>query len=258
MSKTNKDILIRLQNVWKTYTMGANKVHALRNMNFEAKRGEFVAIMGPSGSGKSTMVNLVGCLDIPTKGEIFLKHQNIAHLSESKLAQIRGQTIGFIFQQFNLIPTISALENVMLPMTFQNMVRSEREKRAAKLLDLVGLGDRLHHRPTELSGGQQQRVAIARSLSNDPELILADEPTGNLDSKTGVNVMSFLEKLNREQGKTIVMVTHDEKLSHIAERVAHLMDGQIINETRPTAKERRQSFLHSGLAPKESSISKKS
>lgn len=226
------EVIIKLDNVWKTYKMGDTLVHALRGCNFHVNQGEFVAIMGPSGSGKSTMVNLVGCLDIPSKGEIYLKHQNIAHLAESKLAQIRGQTIGFIFQQFNLINTLTALENVMLPMTFQGVPRSKREQEARRLLELVDLGDRVDHRPTELSGGQQQRVAIARSLGNDPEVVLADEPTGNLDSKTGMSVMDFLERLHTEQKKTIVLVTHDQKLSRRADRVSYLMDGSIIKEER--------------------------
>src|SRR3989338_712507 len=187
--------IIRLENVWKVYHMGKVEVPAVRGLNLEIKRGEFVAIMGPSGSGKSTCVNMVGCLDIPTKGNIYLEHRNIAHLSESDLAQIRGKLIGFIFQQFNLIPTLSALENVMLPMMFQSIPRSERLKRAQRLLEMFELKERMHHRPSELSGGQQQRVAIARSLANDPEVILADEPTGNLDSKTGSIVIDFLKRL---------------------------------------------------------------
>jgi len=223
--------IIRLENVWKVYHMGKVEVPAVRGLNLEIKRGEFVAIMGPSGSGKSTCVNMVGCLDIPTKGNIYLEHRNIAHLSESDLAQIRGKLIGFIFQQFNLIPTLSALENVMLPMMFQSIPRSERLKRAQQLLEMVELKERMHHRPSELSGGQQQRVAIARSLANDPEVILADEPTGNLDSKTGSIVMDFLAKLNREEKKTIIMVTHDAYVARHADRVEILKDGQIVKST---------------------------
>ncbi len=208
--------------------MGNVKVNALRGINFHVKRGEFVAIQGPSGSGKSTAVNMVGCLDIPTKGEIFLDQENIAHLSESDLAQIRGREIGFIFQTFNLIPTLSAIENVMLPMVFQETVKEKRLERANYLLGLMELGDRKNHKPTELSGGQQQRVAIARALANDPAVILADEPTGNLDSKTGRTVMNFLNKLHKEENKTIIMVTHDDKLAKEADRVAFLKDGHII------------------------------
>jgi len=226
-NKKKEDVIIKLVDVWKTYTMGDVKVHALRGISVDIKKGEFVAIMGPSGSGKSTSVNMVGCLDIPSQGSIFLMHKDISHMTESELAQIRGKKIGFIFQQFNLIPTLSALENVTLPMIFQDMDRDERVARAKKLLEIVDLGDRLHHRPTEMSGGQQQRVAIARSLANDPDVILADEPTGNLDSKTGVNVMSFLQKLHKD-GKTIVMVTHDEDLAKFAKRVIYLKDGQTV------------------------------
>ncbi len=227
-----KKSLISIANVWKTYTIGDNKVHALRGLNLEIGKGEFVAVEGPSGSGKSTAMNMIGALDIPTKGAVYLDGQNIAHLSESNLAQIRGKKIGFIFQQFNLIPSLSAMENVMLPLTFQGIPKYEREKVARDVLTLVGLGDRLDHRPTQLSGGQQQRVAIARALATDPEMILADEPTGNLDSKTGDTVLSFLEQLHREKGKTIVMVTHDPDVAKAADRVEFLKDGEIIKSTR--------------------------
>ena len=214
----NKSI-IKIENVWKTYKMGDVEVHALRGMNFEVKKGEFVAIMGPSGSGKSTAVNMVGCLDVPTKGNIYLGGKNIAKLSESELAQIRGKKIGFIFQQFNLIPSLTAKRNITLPMIFQGVNYKKRITRAEKLLKLVGLGERMQHKPSEMSGGQQQSVAIARSLANDPEVILADEPTGNLDSKTGKIVMDFLCQLNKKEGKTIIMVTHDQKLAKIADRI---------------------------------------
>lgn len=222
--------IIKLENVWKTYTMGDVKVHALRGLDLHVKRGEFLSIQGPSGSGKSTAMNMVGCLDIPTKGNVFLEGRNISNLEESELAQIRGKKIGFIFQQFNLINTISALENVTLPMIFQNKSKSERIEKGKELLQMVDLGERMYHRPTELSGGQQQRVAIARSLSNEPEVILADEPTGNLDSKTGDTVMSFLQKLHKEKGTTIVMVTHDENIAKHAQRRVHLRDGKIIKK----------------------------
>lgn len=221
------DVIIKLDSVWKTYMMGQTQVHALRGMSVDIYKGEFVAIMGPSGSGKSTAVNMVGCLDIPTKGRIFLMHKDISHMTESELAQMRGKKIGFIFQQFNLIPTLSALENVTLPMIFQNISSEERLKRAKKNLEIVDLTERMNHKPTELSGGQQQRVAIARALVMDPDVILADEPTGNLDSKSGVNIMSFLQKLNKE-GKTIVMVTHDSELAHFAKRVIYLKDGEVV------------------------------
>lgn len=227
-----KDVIIELRNVWKIYEMGDVKVNALRGLDLDVKKGEFLSIMGPSGSGKSTCVNMVGCLDIPTKGNIYLDGKDIAHLTESELAQIRGKKIGFIFQQFNLIPTLTAKENIMLPMIFQGRPYAERSERAEKLLNMVDMGDRMDHRPTELSGGQQQRVAIARSLVNDPEVVLADEPTGALDSKTGVSVMTFLKKLNKDEGKTIIMVTHDPEIAKMAERVAWLKDGQIVKFTK--------------------------
>ncbi|MBU0628800.1 MAG: ABC transporter ATP-binding protein [Nanoarchaeota archaeon] len=224
----NKDIVIKLENVWKIYKMGEVEVPALRGLNLEVKRGEFLALMGSSGSGKSTAMNMIGCLDIPTKGRVFLEEHDISKLPESDLAQIRGQKIGFIFQQFNLIATLSALENVALPMIFQNIAKEERVKRAKELLDMVDLGERLDHKPNELSGGQQQRVAIARSLVNNPEVILADEPTGNLDSTSGHKVIDFLKSLHKDEKKTIVMVTHDSDVAKCAQRIEHLYDGQIV------------------------------
>jgi len=226
------DSIIKLDNVWKTYKMGEVEVNALRGLTLDIKRGEFVSIMGPSGSGKSTAVNMVGCLDVPSKGHIFLEHHDISKLEESDLAQIRGKKIGFIFQQFNLINTLTAAENVMLPMTFQGMAREKRMKKAKELLELVELGDRITHHPTELSGGQQQRVAIARALSNDPEVILADEPTGNLDSSTGKTVMEFLTNLNKKEKKTIIMVTHDDDLAKYAKRIEYLKDGRIVKSLK--------------------------
>ena len=223
-----KKSIIKLENVWKIYKMGNVEVNALQGLNLDVKQGEFIAIMGTSGSGKSTAVNMIGCLDVPTKGRIWLDTYDISKLSESELAQIRGKKIGFIFQQFNLIPTLTALENVMLPMIFQGRDESERIKRAIELLELVGLGERIYHKPTELSGGQQQRVAIARALANNPEVIIADEPTGNLDSKTGLIVLDFLQKLHKKDNKTIIMVTHDGNLSKVAERVESLKDGKIV------------------------------
>ena len=220
--------IIHLEDVWKIYKMGDVEVQALRGLTLDIKKGEFVAIMGPSGSGKSTAVNMVGCLDVPTKGRVLLDGQDISKLSESDLAQIRGRKIGFIFQQFNLIPTLSALENVALPMMFQGIAEDVRLKRATKYLNLVELSERMDHRPNELSGGQQQRVAIARALANEPEVILADEPTGNLDSKTGSIVMDFLKKLNKEEKKTIIMVTHDANVAKQAARTALLKDGRLV------------------------------
>ena len=200
-SKTKKAAkpIIELRDVCKTYIMGDVQVKALCDMDLVVKKGEFVSIMGPSGSGKSTAMNMIGALDIPTKGKILLEGQDIAQMTESDLAQIRGKKIGFIFQQFNLIPTLTALENIMLPMIFQGVSSYKRVHKAERLLRMIGLEDRMNHKPTELSGGQQQRVAIARALANNPEVILADEPTGNLDSKTGKLVMQFLKDMNKKE-----------------------------------------------------------
>jgi putative ABC transport system ATP-binding protein len=221
--------LIKLKDMWKIYDMGEVKVPALRNVNLTIKKGEFIAILGKSGSGKSTMLNSVGCLDTPTKGTIHLDEFDIQELTESELASIRGKKIGFIFQSFNLIPSLTALQNVMLPMIFQHIPRDERIKKATKLLHLVDLNERLDHRPSQLSGGQQQRVAIARALANDPEVILADEPTGNLDTKTELDIIKMLKEMHKK-GKTIIMITHNHKLAKIAERIIKLEDGEIKNE----------------------------
>jgi len=233
-SKNQKALepIIRLDNVWKIYKMGDVEVPALRGMTLDIYPHEFVTIMGPSGSGKSTAMNMVGCLDVPTKGHIYLDGKDISKMNESDLAQIRGRKIGFIFQSFNPVQNLSALENVMLPMTFQGIPRVKREETAKKLLKLVGLENRMNHKPTELSGGQQQRVAIARSLSNNPDVILADEPTGNLDSKTGVEVMEMLKKLHKEEGKTIIVVTHDKNIGSNADRIAYLKDGMCCGENK--------------------------
>lgn len=220
--------VIKLENVWKTYQMGEVEVSALQGVSLDIKKGEFVAITGPSGSGKSTMMNLVGCLDLPSKGSIKLDGKDIANMDESDLAQARGQKIGFIFQQFNLIPTLTALENVMLPLEFQDEETKVAKRKAEIMLRKVGLGDRMDHLPSQLSGGQQQRVAIARCLANEPDIILGDEPTGNLDSKTGVDVMSLLQDLWKKEGKTVIVVTHDIKLAHYAKRIVQLHDGKII------------------------------
>jgi len=224
--------LIRLSNVSKFYKMGHSVVKALDNLNFKVYEGEFVAIMGPSGSGKSTAMNLVGSLDVPTHGNIYLEGNNTSTLTESELAQIRGKKIGFIFQSFNLIPNLTAKENVMLPMMFQGDIINTRSNRAIELLKLVELGDRMSHYPNELSGGQMQRVAVARSLANNPNILLADEPTGNLDSKTGEIIMDFLEKSNKE-GKTIIMVTHDPNLAKKYAGVIYwLLDGKLDKVTK--------------------------
>ena len=220
--------IIELKDVWKIYKMDEVDFPALQGANLEVQKGEFLAIVGPSGSGKSTMLNAVGALDVPSKGEIFLDGKNIAHLYESDLAQIRGKKIGFIFQSFHLIPSLSALENVMLPMTFQGFSREERLKRGKELLAAVGLGDKLNNLPSQLSGGEMQRVAIARALANNPEVILADEPTGNLDSRTGIEILGLLKKLNKEERKTLIIVTHDEKISKEADRIAYLEDGKVV------------------------------
>lgn len=229
MEKSN---IIELKNVAKYYFMGDNIVKALDEVNIKVEKGDFVAIMGPSGSGKSTGMNLTGSLDLPTKGDIYLDGENIKFLEESELAQIRGKKIGFIFQQFNLIPNLTAKENIMLPMLFQEIEIEEREEKAEELLKIVDLGDRMSHYPNQLSGGQQQRVAIARSLANNPEVILADEPTGNLDSKTEIKIMEFLTNLNKE-GKTIVIVTHAPEIAEkYANTIYWLKDGKLEKVTK--------------------------
>ena len=227
-----KQNIIDLKNVAKYYRMGETIVKALDGVNIEVNKGDFIAIMGPSGSGKSTAMNLVGNLDIQTKGKIILDNQETSNLTESDLAQIRGKKIGFIFQSFNLIPNLTVKENVMLPMMFQGIDSEEREEIAEELLEKVGLMDRIDHSPTQISGGEMQRVAIARALANNPEVILADEPTGNLDTKTGEKVMEFLKKLNKE-GKTIIMVTHEPELAEAYANIVYwLRDGKVEKVTR--------------------------
>jgi len=222
------NVLICLESVWKIYQMGEVEVPALRGVSVKIKKGDFVAIIGASGSGKSTMMNLIGCLDIPSKGKIYLKSHDISLLSESDLASLRGKTIGFIFQQYHLIPSMSAFENVMLPLEFLEYNDGEAAKRTREILTLVGLSDKMHHRPSQLSGGQQQRVSIARSLVSDPEIILADEPTGALDSVTGREVLEMLHRLWKEHGKTIITVTHDPNLAKYAHTIIELKDGEIL------------------------------
>jgi putative ABC transport system ATP-binding protein len=223
--------LIQIKNVWKKYDMGeAEPLIVLREINLNINENEFVAITGPSGSGKSTMINMIGALDKPSFGEIYLKGENISDMSESSLALLRGKTIGFIFQQFHLLSTLTALENVMLPMEILEEPEKLVKEKAIKLLEMLGLGDRLFHKPNQLSGGQQQRVAIARALANDPEVIIADEPTGNLDSITGKFVMDFLKKMH-DNGKTIVLITHDIELVRYGKRIIHIKDGKIEKET---------------------------
>ena len=227
MKTKSKQPVIELKDIWKVYQIGDIKVEALRGVSVSIKQGEFVAITGPSGSGKSTMMNMVGALDIPSKGAIYLDGKDISKLHESDLAEIRGKKIGFVFQQFNLISTLSALENVMLPMEFEEA--EDIEEKAKKALTIVGLNDRMNHKPKELSGGQQQRVAIARAIANNPEVILADEPTGNLDSKTGKEIMDLFNKLHKE-GKTVILITHDLNLVRYGERIVILRDGKVSNE----------------------------
>jgi putative ABC transport system ATP-binding protein len=228
LPENENGVLLHLEDVWKIYQMGEIEVPALKGVTVEIKKSDFVAIIGASGSGKSTMMNLIGCLDIPSKGRILLKDQDISQLSESDLATFRGKTIGFIFQQYNLIPTMTAFENVMLPLEFQEIDDKIASKRAEEILAFLGLADKIHHRPSQLSGGQQQRVSIARCLVTDPEIILADEPTGALDSVTGKNIIEMLHRFWREEGKTIIMVTHDQNLAKYANTTIELKDGEII------------------------------
>ncbi|MFA5856666.1 MAG: ABC transporter ATP-binding protein [Candidatus Pacearchaeota archaeon] len=222
-----KEKIIQLENICKRYKMGDSIIPAVCDVHLDIYKGDFIAIVGPSGSGKSTMMNMVGALDLASTGDIFLDKINIEKLAESELAQIRGKKIGFIFQTFNLIPTLNALENVMLPMIFQGTPAKARLERAKKLLVDVKLSHRMFHLPNELSGGERQRVAIARSLANDPDVILADEPTGNLDSKTGAEILDMFMELNKK-GKTIIMITHDNNLAKKAKRIVYLKDGKII------------------------------
>jgi putative ABC transport system ATP-binding protein len=220
--------IIELRDVWKIYDMGEVSVPALRGITLKIYSGEGVAIIGASGSGKSTLLNMVGSLDIPTKGHVLLDGIDITKFSESELAQLRGKKIGFVFQTFNLIPSMSALENVELPMIFQNVPAEKRRERAKKLLSMVGLSHKLNNRPNQLSGGESQRVAIARALANDPEVILADEPTGNLDTKTGQEIMDLLRSLHVHQKKTLIIVTHDLDMAKHLEVIIRLKDGKII------------------------------
>jgi len=221
--------LIKLENVWKIYQLGKIELAVLKDVSLEIAPGAFVVILGPSGSGKSTLLHLIGCLDLSTKGKIILGGRDISEMSEDELAQVRGQKIGFIFQQFNLLQNLNALENVIIPMIFQNKLEEERQKRARFLLDSLGLKERILHRPAELSGGEQQRIAIARSLSNNPDIIVADEPTGNLDSTTGKKIMEILIDLHKKEQKTIVVVTHDPAIASYSNQVVHIKDGEIVS-----------------------------
>ncbi len=221
------DAVIRLERIHKIYKMGDIEVHALHGASLTVRRGEFVAIMGPSGSGKSTMMNIIGCLERPTRGQYFLENQDVSTLNKSQLADIRNQRVGFVFQSFNLVPRTSALENVELPLVYAGVRASERLRRAREALAIVGLSDRERNMPNQLSGGQQQRVAIARSLVNSPSIILADEPTGALDTRTSVEVMEIFQRLNRERNLTIIIVTHEPDIAQYATRVVQFRDGRI-------------------------------
>jgi putative ABC transport system ATP-binding protein len=223
--------LIETQDLWKTYVMGTEEIHALRGVSIEITRGEYVAIMGPSGSGKSTLMNLIGCLDTPSKGSYLLNGKQVSQMNDNELARIRNEEIGFVFQTFNLLPRASALQNVELPLVYAGVSGTERQKRAKGALDKVELSTRMSHRPNELSGGQRQRVAIARALVNNPSILLADEPTGNLDSKTGNEIMALFDRLH-QAGNTIILVTHEADIAAYAHRTIHLRDGQVENDVR--------------------------
>ena len=224
-----KEQVIRIEDLTKVYQMGEIKVHALRGVSFTVDRGEVLAIMGPSGSGKSTLMNMIGCLDNPTSGDYFLEKELVSTLNDDQLALVRNRKIGFVFQKFNLLARATALANVELPLRYAG-INGDRKKLAQEALESVGLGDRIYHQPNELSGGQQQRVAIARALVNQPAIILADEPTGNLDTQSGDEIMKLLLELNRTQGTTLLIVTHDPEVAQVAERIIYLRDGAIENE----------------------------
>ena len=228
---TANDSVIRTDDLWKTYQMGAEEVHALRGVTFDVQRGEYLAIMGPSGSGKSTLMNLIGCLDTPTSGHYFLNTKLVSDMDDDELAHIRNKEIGFVFQTFNLLPRATALHNVELPLIYNGTPRSQRIEMAKRALGRVDLTDRMNHKPNELSGGQRQRVAIARALVNNPSIILADEPTGNLDSQTSHEIMNFFDELH-QQGNTIILVTHEHDIAEHAHRVLHILDGRINRDER--------------------------
>jgi putative ABC transport system ATP-binding protein len=226
--------LIETVDLWKTYVMGSEEIHALRGVSVQIERGEYVAIMGPSGSGKSTLMNLIGCLDTPTRGSYLLNGKQVSQMNDNELARIRNEEIGFVFQTFNLLPRATALRNVELPLVYAGVPAKERDARARGALEKVDLESRMGHRPNELSGGQRQRVAIARALVNNPPILLADEPTGNLDSKTGIEIMGLFDRLHKA-GNTIVLVTHESDVAAYAHRAIHIRDGQVENDVRRAA-----------------------
>src|SRR3954453_21264839 len=230
-AKTDGDALIRMEHIWKTYEMGAEELHALRDVSFEVKKNEYLAIIGPSGSGKSTLMNLIGCLDSPSKGDYWINGHLVSDMSDDELARIRNKEVGFVFQTFNLLARATALHNVELPLIYAGIRASERHDQAQAALASVELGDRVMHRPNELSGGQRQRVAIARALVNKPSILLADEPTGALDSKTSIEIMHLFEKLH-DEGNTIIVVTHEPDIAKRAHRVITIRDGRIENDER--------------------------
>ncbi|HMT76470.1 MAG TPA: ABC transporter ATP-binding protein [Saprospiraceae bacterium] len=221
--------IILVEKLTKTYVMGAQPLHALREISFNIKKNEYVALMGPSGSGKSTLMNILGCLDSPTSGSYYLNQTNVSQMKDADLAMVRNKEIGFVFQTFNLLPRISALDNVAIPLIYAGITKKERLERAKHVLQMVGLADRMDHRPNELSGGQRQRVAIARAIVNNPAIILADEPTGNLDSKTSVEIMSIFSEIHRA-GNTVILVTHEPDIAEYAHRIIRLKDGLIEND----------------------------
>jgi putative ABC transport system ATP-binding protein len=226
--------LIETRDLWKTYVMGSEEIHALRGVSIEIERGEYVAIMGPSGSGKSTLMNLIGCLDTPSRGSYLLNGKQVSQMNDNELARIRNEEIGFVFQTFNLLPRASALHNVELPLVYAGVPAKDRQARARAALDKVELTERMTHRPNELSGGQRQRVAIARALVNNPSILLADEPTGNLDSKTGNEIMGLFARLHAA-GNTIILVTHEADIAAYARRAIHLRDGQVEKDVQQNA-----------------------
>lgn len=226
MSKVSKEPLIKIRDIGRKYVIGAETIHALKSVSLDINKGEFVALMGPSGSGKSTLMNILGCLDTPTRGEYILNGINVSEMSDDDLAAVRNKEIGFVFQTFNLLPRSTSLDNVALPLVYAGFSKRQRDEKAQAALESVGLGNRVEHKPNELSGGQRQRVAVARALINDPSIILADEPTGNLDTKTSIEIMGLLEEIH-SRGNTIILVTHEEDIAQHAHRIVRMRDGLI-------------------------------